>query len=291
MRNSIYINEKAVLEYTAKVRKNLTEYTYKELAYTGQGIRQLLSKASHKFEMTNGKEIVTKGMYLSPSDEMSTVLGIKKFTTCGNETKLCRSACLKNTGKMTFKTSINARVMRTALFYAYPIEFLDALIDEIFSEDRISSQKGFNLQVRLNGTSDIPWENFINMGVLIQDTRALKCFYDYSKWKTRQSTEHYKLIYSVAENSKIEDVLEFLALGSIAVVVDAKSHKNLIELKSPYIIDGDISDHRPQDPIGSIVILKFKPSTKKKENNEKDHTGFIKNSNWVKNLIEEFKIS
>ena len=282
MRNAKYINTEATEAFTAPHRKKLDGYTYKDLAYTGQGIRALLSKSSHKFDMQNGKQIITKGMYLSPSDEMSRVLKIKPINTCPNATKTCRAGCLIFTGRMKFKTSISCRVKKTALFYKFPIEFLDQLIDEIFSEDRIAFREGNQLQIRLNGTSDIPWENFINMSLLIKDMRALNMFYDYTKSPTRNTDPNYKLTFSVSGKTTMDQMLTALQSGSIAIVVDPKSHKALTKLESPYVIDGDLSDHRPQDPIGSIVILKLKG--KRSEN-----TPFVKNTEFVVNTIIQLK--
>ena len=120
------------------------------------------------------------------------------------------------------------------------------------------------------------------MSLLIKDMRALNMFYDYTKSPTRNTDPNYKLTFSVSGKTTMDQMLTALQSGSIAIVVDPKSHKALTKLESPYIIDGDLSDHRPQDPIGSIVILKLKG--KRSEN-----TPFVKNTEFVLNTIIQLK--
>jgi len=284
MRNLKYINIEAVreLENTITSKRIREEFSIRDVAFTSRKMRQLFSANSYKFDLKNGKKIVTKGVYLAPSNEAG-----KGINTCPNATKLCRSLCLIYSGQMKTGTAPNSRVQKTRFFYGYPIQFLNKLIDEMFELGNEALFDGDILQIRLNGTSDIKWEKYLNMELLIQDVPQLTKFYDYTKNPSRDvNSDVYHLTYSLSERaSSLSQALDYLAKGQSVAVVTSKTEKaELLAHNNPYIIDGDLSDHRPQDPKGSIVLLSYKGkgATKKQRGTE---DGFIKSKLFVESLI------
>tara|TARA_R110002167_G_C12663988_1_gene650191 strand:- start:158 stop:1048 length:891 start_codon:yes stop_codon:yes gene_type:complete len=284
MRFAKYINIEAVTKYFDKFKDRLKMYSIKDLMLTGTGkTRPLLSTASKKFDMQNGTNIATKGIYLSPFDEIYRVTGIKGLGSCSGADKECPSTCLIWGYHLNQVANINARVKKTLYLHAYPMDFLNQIIGEIFAFDDASYALGEYLQVRFNGTSDFPFEEWIHMDLLIQDSRSLKAFYDYSKILSRKSSAYYSVTYSVNGRSKPKTTLEKLLQGSIAVVVDNASYKKLLALDSEFIINGDKSDHRPQDPICTVVILRYK---KYQGIDSSDIVSFVKDFDYVNDLIE-----
>lgn len=258
-------------------------YSPEELSLTKSGkTRRLFSNQSHKFDMKNGKKIITKGMYLAPSDEAG--YGIN---TCKNATKICRGVCLKYTGKLALPVNAEPRILKTRYFYAYPIQFLNQLIDEMKKAAISAEKKGETIQFRLNGTSDINWENYLHMDRLIEDIPALTKFYDYTKNPSRSvNPDHYHLTFSISDRkSSITTGLEYLEKGQSVAVVTSKTEKAAV-MESGLFVDGDLSDHRPQDPKGSIVLLAFKGKGATKHQRGTDD-GFIKSAASILKLAAQ----
>ena len=283
-RNAKYIKIEAVekLAQSKASRAIREDYSLRELAFNPSGYRKLLSQGSYKFDKKDGKPIITKGMYLSPSNEAG--YGIN---TCANATKECRAGCLIFTGQMKMKPAINSRIMKTRFFYAYPEQFLDSLIDELFEAVKQASWDREIIQFRLNGTSDINWEKYLHLETLIKDIPACEIFYDYTKNPNRQvNRNHYHLTYSISDNSKsLSHGLDYLEKGqSVAVVTSKTEMKQLLEVGSKTFINGDKNDHRPQDPKSSIVLLSFKGkgATKAQRGTSK---GFVKSAEYIIELL------
>ena len=279
---SKYIKIDAVetLTKTIQSRGIREQYQIQDVMFVKSGgVRNLLSQ-SKKFDMTNGKPIKTLGMYLSPSNEAG-----DKINTCHNATKICRVICLKNNGHM--KYGENTRIQKTRFFYGYPMEFLNILIGEIVS----GSQKAVNetVNVRLNGTSDIDWSIYINMPLLLADLSNVNGFYDYTKNPKYKPSEGYQITFSVSENTSLSEAQGIIKRGgSIAIVTSKTEHAELVALNYSKLINGDISDHRMQDPKGSIVLLiyKGKGATKAQRGT---WDGFVKSQSFIEAILEGAK--
>ena len=106
----------------------------------------------------------------------------------------CSGLCLVDSGQMG--TAIGAQragYFKTWYFYLYPLVFFRQLILELIKEAKASAGRGMILYGRLNGTSDIPWERYIDMDALTayanENGGAMGGFYDYTKYpyKSRKS--------------------------------------------------------------------------------------------------------
>lgn len=188
----------------------------------------------------------------------------------------CEAACLYLAGRGGMSTTQNARLARSALFNTNRAEFIRQLIKELTAFIKSSSKAGFIPVVRLNGTTDIQWENIYIDGTgkdTIFTTFPDIQFYDYTKLVRRFNyvlPDNYYLILSYSEaNDRYRrmcmEVLIKCPDVNLAVVAD--------ELPDPFlnrsVVDGDKSDLRFLDPPGVIVRLKAKGPARK------DMTGFV----------------
>ena len=68
-------------------------------------------------------------------------------------------------------------------------------------------------------------------------------------------------------------------LSPIWGLVIHEFEKQIALLMDGPIVDGDLSDHRPQDPAGSIVLLRSKGKARKSQSN------FIKPASFIRGLV------
>lgn len=180
----------------------------------------------------------------------------------------CLKPCLKSSGRMKFATPKQARKNRTDLFNVDKEHFFTKLSAEIYDAKLEAYNEGLKLCIRLNGTSDINWQDFIiknnkNIFELFSDIQ----FYDYSKVLTRETNhDNYFIIYSYSgvnlDYAKSCFDLFLKEEKSIAVVFD--------EIPPVWqgftVIDGEKHDLRFLDPKNSIIGLKAKGDAKKENN-------------------------
>jgi len=217
--------------------------------------------ASAKLEK-NGKvsKQHTYGMYLAPA----TTSG---FNTCQSSTPECRMGCLNTSGRagmeiMAGKTMINdCRVKKTRLFFEDTAFFMQWLIADIKLRQAKAIKEGYGFSVRLNCTSDIDWAHVYVDGKNIFQLFPNVTFYDYTKVATKfhNIAENYHLTFSyTGRNGSIAKRL--LAQGfNVAVVFDTPKGHALPETFMGYkVVDGDLTDYRPNDGKGVIVGLRFK---------------------------------
>ena len=79
----------------------------------------------------------------------------------------CFEPCLKSAGRGAFNSTPRARAAKTRFFYENQRAFMLSLAADIWSENRRAERLGFQLLVRPNGTSDIPFENIKIDGLTI----------------------------------------------------------------------------------------------------------------------------
>jgi hypothetical protein len=164
-----------------------------------------------------------------------------------------------------FKVNQLARINKTKYFIENRELFLNQLDHEIKLLKKKSELLGLKLAIRLNGTSDLPFERY-----KIKDNKSLMelnkdvIFYDYTKIKNRLNSllpNNYKLTFSRSESNdhELKDIKQ-----NIAVVFKNKLPKKYLNKK---VIDGDEHDLRFLDPKNSIVGLLAKGKAKKDNSN------------------------
>jgi hypothetical protein len=193
-------------------------------------------------------------LYLAPS----TLSGVN---LCPYSSSGCRAACLNTAGRGRFDSIQEARIIKTLHFLNNRQGFIDQLRDDIKALIRAADRQGLKPCVRLNGTSDIPWERIAPE--LFTEFSDIK-FYDYTKWPegTRNNRpSNYHLTQSYNE----ERDLISSALNTAIVFRDKlpNTYKNIP------VIDGTEHDLRFLDPKNVIVGLIAKGKAKQ------DQSGFV----------------
>jgi hypothetical protein len=155
----------------------------------------------------------------------------------------------------------SARIARTAHFFRDLDAFKFDLIEETRSFLASAARRNMVPCIRLNGTSDIPWERvFPEIFAMFPEVQ----WYDYTKYPVEKrppeklpANYHLTMSYS-GENA--DACLDALARGrNVAVVFAVKKGEPLPTSFSGYpVIDGDETDLRFLDPSPCIVGLRAK---------------------------------
>jgi len=205
-------------------------------------------------------------LYLAPADESG-------YQTCPMASDGCRAACLFTAGRGAFSNVREARVSKTRYFFENREAFLADLHADIAALVRKAARDGMKPAVRLNGTSDIPWER---VAPAIFEAFPEVQFYDYTKRPNRADLPaNYSLTFSRSE-SNAGDVSAELARGvNIAAVFDVAKGAPLPRTwNGRPVIDGDETDlrfldKRAADGGAVIVGLRGKGAAKG------DESGFV----------------
>lgn len=243
----------------------------------------LLTTGNPKTAKGEAHGVLTAILHLAPER-------VSGRNVCPHATAGCAAACLNTAGRGGIGLDENglntiqvARIRRTRWFQRDRKAFLYALALEIGRHAQIARKHGLAPAVRLNGTSDLPWERFPiagqpNIMALFPDVT----FYDYTKWPIRlrplvAGIPNYSLTYSLAESNADSAANALLAGVNVAAVFAVKRGK---PLPSHYaiggvltrVIDGDATDLRftdPREAVGVIVGLRAKGRA------IHDRTGFV----------------
>ena len=222
-------------------------------------------------------QVLTGILYLSPSD-------LSGYQVCPMA-KLagCEKPCLNSAGRGAFNSVQIARLNKTKRFFEDRDAFMLDLEYSINALIRKANRENLQPMVRLNGTSDIKWENiaFTNsQGVAynnIFEAFPNVQFYDYTKIPNRKNIpENYDLTFSYSGVSTFakynQKALLNDNLNRIAVVFD-KRETMPIEFMGRKVLDGDNSDVRAYDPKNVIIGLYAKGNARK------DKSGFVVKTN------------
>lgn len=190
----------------------------------------------------------------------------------------CVKPCLFTAGRGAMSNVMLSRLRKTLYFNQYRDLFMNQLHNELIRERAKAKRKGYKLIVRLNGTSDIRWENIAVSGYAnIMQALPDITYYDYTKLANRRNIPaNYDLTFSY---SGVEAYRPFVAKAvangeRIAVVfrnrsiVEAMLANGDTFLGLP-IVDGDDTDIRHLDPKGVIVALYAKGKARR------DQSGFV----------------
>lgn len=225
--------------------------------------------SSTKIDAALGQGILTRVLYMEAA-------GASGRQACAFRSAGCEAACLVEfTGRMSMNAARRARRRRHASFYADRTRFLADLASEIAHLEREAKRKGMRPAVRLNGTTDLPWER-MRFGAHRNLMEAFPNvqFYDYTKFplnKRGPLPDNYHLTYSFSEKASAPaDSTAYLDNGfSVAVVFQASKGNLPVQWRGRRVIDGDKTDARFTDAPGCWVGLSAKGRAKT------DTSGFV----------------
>jgi len=184
----------------------------------------------------------------------------------------CDAACLFTAGRGAMSSVMFSRLRKALFWQQYKEEAIEMIVRDIRNARAYAEKKGFELIVRLNGTTDIRWENYF----IIQSFPDVQ-FYDYTKLANRRDIPaNYDLTFSYSGVAAYQThVKKAVDAGSrVAVVfrsrdtVERMLANNESFLGLP-VVDGDDTDIRHLDPQGCVVALYAKGKGKL------DRTGFV----------------
>jgi hypothetical protein len=226
---------------------------------------------------TNAKTIkgqqygyMTGVLYLAPYN-------LSGYNVCAMaEIAKCHEPCLNSAGRGAFNSVQAARVRKTKLFFEDRAAFFAELIPSIRSLIRKAHAANLIPLCRLNGTSDIKWENvaFEHNGIEYPNIFAMfpdLQFYDYTKIPNRSThVPNYDLTFSFSGVPAFQPYVQrALGEGYRIAVVFRKREDIPAEFLGTTCVDGDDSDLRHEDPHGVVVALYAKGKARH------DTSGFV----------------
>ena len=221
--------------------------------------------------------ILTGVLYLAPAN-------VSGREVCPKRSKGCTDACLYTAGRGAFNNVQQARLAKTNWFFDDRESFMATLAKNITSIAKKAAKQGMVPAIRLNGTSDLPWEK---MAVTIDGVRHRNLmvafpeiqFYDYSKVLGRKAAialPNYHLTFSLAEDNDADAFTAIEQGYNVAVVMNVKPKDAKPTMWMGYpVLDGDESDVRFFDKPKHIVALSAKGDARK------DTSGFVRDSNLI----------
>jgi hypothetical protein len=223
--------------------------------------------------------IKTAILYLMPAD------GSGQQLCPMAELARCKAPCLFTAGRGAMSNVMLSRLRKTLYFNQYRDEFMAQLFSEIVRESAKAKRNGYKLVVRLNGTSDIRFENIavphprLNFNAYANIFEAFPNvqFYDYTKIANRRNIPaNYDLTFSYSGVAEYAPYVAKAVNNGERIAVVFRSRR-IVEtmlangetfLGLP-IVDGDDSDIRHLDPRGAIVALYAKGKARN------DQSGFV----------------
>ena len=263
------------IESTTLINTASKQWALENLEYLNSDNKLLGS--SIKVEKGESEGYYTSILYLQPHDKVSTI------TLCaGAKSAGCAEPCLINSGMLGMTTGQNAATRRTILFILDTVRFYAMLEKECRA---MYKKYGDKLAIRLNGTSDIDFSEFIASLPFIR-------FYDYTKVYNRllkNKLSNYDLTYS--GSAYTEKAIQRTARAVTAgyrVAIAFNTGEKAGEFKIPAgIADFDSTDLRFTD-VHTLGALKYKGGSKaKRVATSEDQIFFytLKTYNSLQNLI------
>ena len=186
------------------------------------------------------------------------------FNVCPKASPGCSEACLYTAGRGAMTSVQLGRLRKTRFLMECRNDALSILRADITKLIRYCDRHGMKPAVRLNGTSDLPWQskNFGALPEIFPDVQ----FYGYTKiLKNLRTQSNYHQTFSLSEDNAA-DARKALEMGyNIAVVFD--------ELPDTFwgrpVVDGDKHDLTFLHPAGTVIGLKAKGAARR------DTSGFV----------------
>lgn len=202
---------------------------------------KLLTTSNHKTQKSEDYGYLTAIMHLAPAK-------LSGHNVCTSASKGCIKACLNTAGRGKINSVQEARKNRTKLFFNDRDVFRNQLQSEIQTHIRKAKRLGFEPCIRLNGTSDIKWEEIypeiFDLGIVVYDyTKHFSRMLEYCKGNL---PDNYHLTFSRSENND-DKCLEILRTGraNITAVFGEKIPEKWKRFKT---YNADTHDLRFLDP-------------------------------------------
>ena len=210
-------------------------------------------------------------LYLAPSD-------ISGYQVCPMaKLAQCEAACLYTAGRGAFNSIQQARIIKTKRFFEDRNNFMLNIVKDIEKGKRKAAKLGQELLIRLNGTSDIKYENveftdfngevYPNIMSRFPDVQ----FYDYTKIANRKDLPpNYDLTFSYSNVMTFQKYNDIAISQNMRLAAVFRFEKDIPDtFKGMPVIGGDNSDVRHVEPLGHIVALYAKGKA------VKDTSGFV----------------
>ena len=214
----------------------------------------------------DGSEYLTAILYMAPADNLQGINVCAMAEVAG-----CKAACLYTAGRGRMSNVQAGRIRKTMLWRDDRQGFIATLKQDIAKFQAYCLKRGIQPVVRLNGTSDIMWEKYLDM----ETEFPMVQFYDYTKivkrvYKTLPCNYDLTLSYSEANADYAKSVLQAHAdTGANVAVVFRDKDTIPTSFAGSEVLDGDKDDLRFLDAPRRIVALYAKGDAKK------DSTGFV----------------
>ncbi len=178
----------------------------------------------------------------------------------------CFATCLAHSGRNRFEVNKQSRLWKTKLFLEQQNVFFAHLIDNIDALQRKAEREDLIPTMRLNGTSDIAWENIPVLEYAnIMEMYSKIQFIDYTKIPERmlkKQPKNYHLTYSVNEKTPkgfVDRVYTETRFNVAQVYAESlPTYDNAGSSTVRRVLDGDVSDLRHLDKRGQLVGLTYK---------------------------------
>lgn len=266
--NIKFLSEVIITKFVVMIKDISDQMTYSCLkkilgiAYLGK------TNQSAKMHKSYINGVNTYCLYLAPWNLARTLSRLSNIPNVCAGGKYCHEHCLNGSGQnrpdqmvrsMWSKINIS-RVKRTLLLFLNCPVFMKMLIHEINSAMRFSKKHNMDFAVRLNGTSDISPELFIDpkTGLNVLKLYPNVQFYDYTKIPSRiklaRKYDNYFVTFSY-DGHNWDVCKKYLDEGGqVAVVFFGHMPKRFNGYK---VVSGDNYDMRYLDPRGVIIGLTY----------------------------------
>jgi len=233
--------------------------------------RNVLTYGNTKTAKGEASGYLTGILHLAPG-------AISGAQVCPKASAGCLAACLNTAGRGRFDKIQQARIAKTRWLFDDRSGFMQALVWSIKATIRKAQREGMTPTIRLNGTSDLPWEKFRCIRDGVEYRNPMQAFpdvqfYDYTKIPARaikcangEMPANYHLTFSASEDNENACRMVSMAGGNVAVVFD----KIPGVWYGQKVVNGDETDLRFLDPAGVVVGLKAKGEAKH------DNSGFVR---------------
>ena len=184
----------------------------------------------------------------------------------------CFEPCLNTAGRGAMKSVEMSRLRKTLFFLQFKEECIAMIKREIAAFEKHAAKQGYVLLIRLNGTSDLRWENY---GIM-QAFPAVQ-FYDYTKLANRKNVPaNYDLTFSYSGVPAFQTQVKLAVAANMRLAVVFRNRgivDDMLNAGAAFqglpVVDGDDTDVRHIDPQSSAVALYAKGKAKR------DTSGFV----------------